>query len=48
MEIGAQAILKGTKVDGVYDKDPVGNPDAKRFDTLSYMDVLQHEPRRRC
>ncbi len=43
MEIGAQAILKGTKVDGVYDKDPVGNPDAKRFDTLSYMDVLQRE-----
>jgi uridylate kinase len=43
MEIGAQAILKGTKVDGVYDKDPVGNPDAKRFDTLSYMEVLQRE-----
>jgi uridylate kinase len=43
MEIGAQAILKGTKVDGIYDMDPVGNPEAKRFDTLSYMDVLQRE-----
>jgi uridylate kinase len=43
MEIGAQAILKGTKVDGIYDMDPVGNPEAKRYDTLSYMDVLQRE-----
>lgn len=43
MEIGAQAILKGTKVDGIYDKDPVKHPDAKRYDTLSYMEVLSQE-----
>ena len=32
--------MKATKVDGVYDSDPKENPDAKRFDRLSYMDVL--------
>ncbi|MGE4299770.1 MAG: UMP kinase [Desulfovibrionaceae bacterium] len=41
MEIKAEAILKGTKVDGVYDKDPVKHPDAVKFDTLTYMDTLQ-------
>ncbi|MDW7710128.1 MAG: UMP kinase [Deferrisomatales bacterium] len=41
MEIGAEAILKGTKVDGVYDKDPVRHPDAVRFDQVSYLEVLQ-------
>jgi uridylate kinase len=41
MEIKAEIILKGTKVDGIYDKDPVKNPDARRFDTLTYMDVLK-------
>ena len=35
-----EAIFKGTKVDGVYDSDPVKNPDAKRFDKISFMDVL--------
>ena len=40
IEIGADAVLKGTKVDGVYDVDPVKDPNAKRFDTLSYIDVL--------
>ena len=40
-EIGADMIFKGTKVDGVYDADPVGNPDAKRFSTVSYSDCLQ-------
>lgn len=40
LEIEAEAILKGTKVDGVYDKDPMTNPDAVRFDQLSYLDVL--------
>ena len=39
-EIGAQAILKATKVDGIYDADPKKNPGAKRFDTLTYIDVL--------
>ncbi len=41
IEIGADAILKGTKVDGVYDKDPVKNKRAKKFDQLRYIDVLK-------
>ena len=41
MEIGADVILKATKVDGVYDKDPATHDDAKMFDHLSYIDVLQ-------
>lgn len=40
MEIRAEVILKGTKVDGVYDSDPKKNPEAKRFTALSYLDVL--------
>ncbi len=40
MEINAQAILKGTKVDGVYDKDPVKHEDAKRYAEVSYLDAL--------
>ena len=39
-EIDADVILKATMVDGVYDSDPKKNPDAVKFDTLSYMDVL--------
>lgn len=39
-EIDADVILKATMVDGVYDSDPKKNPGAKKFDTLSYMDVL--------
>ena len=39
-QIGAQAIFKATDVDGVYDKDPQKFADAKRFETLSYLDVL--------
>lgn len=39
-EIGADVILKGTKVDGVYDSDPVKNPNAKFFDGLTYDEVL--------
>jgi len=39
-EMQCQALLKGTQVDGVYDSDPKKNPDAKRFDTLSYHKVL--------
>ncbi len=42
-EIGAQALLKATKVDGIYDKDPVAHPDAKRFESLSYLEVLAKE-----
>lgn len=40
MELKAQAILKGTKVNGVYDKDPVKHPDAVKFSSLTYMEVL--------
>ena len=40
IEIGADVLLKATKVDGVYDSDPMGNPDAKRFETVSYDQVL--------
>lgn len=39
-EIDADVIFKATNVDGVYDSDPKINPDAKKFDTLSFMDVL--------
>ncbi len=41
LEIGADAVLKGTQVDGVYDSDPKKNPDAFRFDRLDYGEVLQ-------
>ena len=40
IEIGADVLLKATKVDGVYDADPVGNPDARRFESVSYDQVL--------
>jgi uridylate kinase len=40
LEIGAEAILKGTHVDGVYDADPKKNPDAKRFTEVDYIEVL--------
>lgn len=40
-EMSCSAIFKGTKVDGVYDKDPAKFSDAKRYDTVSYDDVLQ-------
>jgi uridylate kinase len=39
-EMSCEAIFKGTKVDGVYDKDPVTHPDAKRFNAISYDEVL--------
>jgi len=41
MEIGAEVIMKATKVDGVYSADPVKDPSAVKFDRLSYLDVLQ-------
>jgi uridylate kinase len=43
VEIGADAILKATRVDGVYDKDPLKCPDAVRFDRLRYMDVVSRQ-----
>jgi uridylate kinase len=41
LEIKADAILKGTKVDGVYDADPFLEPNAKRFETIEYIEVLR-------
>src|SRR5262249_3524515 len=40
MEIGADCILKATKVDGVYDYDPEKDPKARMFNTVSYLDAL--------
>jgi uridylate kinase len=40
MEIGADVLIKATKVDGVYDSDPVKNPEAKLFDYLTYIDAI--------
>ena len=40
LEISAECIMKATKVDGVYDADPVTNPDATKFDELPYIEVL--------
>ena len=40
MEIDADVVIKATKVDGVYDDDPKKNPNAKKFDQLEYIDVL--------
>ena len=42
-EMECDALLKGTQVDGVYDKDPKHHTDAKRFDTLRYIDVLSQD-----
>ena len=39
-ELDVDCLMKATKVDGVYDADPMANPDAHRFDRISYMDVL--------
>jgi uridylate kinase len=41
MEIGAQVIMKGTKVDGIYDADPMVKADAVRYDRISYQQVLE-------
>lgn len=41
LEIGAEVILKATKVEGVYDADPMKHPEAQLFDRLSYLEVLQ-------
>ncbi len=43
VEMGCDALLKGTQVDGVYSADPRKVPDAKRYDSLSYMDVLARD-----
>jgi len=41
LEIGCNVIMKGTKVDGVYDSDPEKYPKAKKFNELTYMEILQ-------
>ena len=41
MEIHAEVILKGTKVDGVYDRDPVNDKEAKKYEELTYIEVLK-------
>lgn len=43
MEIGAEVLLKGTKVDGVYDSDPVTNPDARLYEVVSFKDALKND-----
>jgi uridylate kinase len=40
MEISAQVIMKGTKVDGIYEADPVTNPSAKKYDSISFLSIL--------
>jgi uridylate kinase len=40
LEIRAEALLKGTKVDGIYDADPHANPEARKFETIEYTEVL--------
>jgi len=40
MEISAQVIMKGTKVDGIYDADPVSHPTAKKYDRISFLSIL--------
>ncbi len=44
-ELGCEVLLKATKVDGVYSADPKKDPNAKRYDELSYMDVLSNRLR---
>jgi uridylate kinase len=41
IEVGAEVVLKGTRVDGVYDKDPERHGDAARYERITYLDVLQ-------
>ena len=43
MEIGAEVLLKATKVDGIYDKDPKKYPDAKRYQTVTFVDALKQD-----
>jgi uridylate kinase len=43
VEIGAKVLLKATKVDGVYDADPMKTPGARRFDRLQYTDLLRDQ-----
>ncbi len=42
-EIGADVLMKATKVDGIYDQDPISHPEAVKFDTISYNEVLTRD-----
>lgn len=42
LELGCDAVLKATKVDGIYDKDPMTNPEAKRFDVMTHQKALEN------
>ena len=42
-EVGAEVLMKATNVDGIYDSDPRTNPEAKRFDTITYREVLNRD-----
>lgn len=42
LELNCEAVLKGTKVDGVYDKDPMKHPDAKKIESISHSEALQN------
>jgi len=42
-EISADVILKATKVDGIYDSDPKTNPNAKRYDSITYLEAVQRQ-----
>ena len=44
-ELGAETVIKATKVDGVFDKDPVNHPDAVKFETISFQEVLDRKLR---
>jgi uridylate kinase len=43
MELKSEVVLKATRVDGVYDADPLKDPNAKRFSRLTYMEVLKRD-----
>jgi uridylate kinase len=43
MEISAQAIMKGTKVDGIYDADPITNPSAEQYERISFLSILNQK-----
>jgi uridylate kinase len=45
MELDAEVLIKATKVDAIYDDDPIKNPDAKRYDTLTYLEFLNMQLR---
>ncbi len=44
-ELGAEAVIKATKVDGVFDKDPINHPDAVKFETITFQEVLDRKLR---